>query len=37
MALADNPASQALDGYKCKASALRKCRHCLAVDAQGRS
>ena len=32
LALADNPASQALGGYKALASALRKCRHCLAID-----
>ena len=32
LALADNPASQDLGGYKTLASALRKCRYCLAVD-----
>jgi hypothetical protein len=30
----DNLASQYLGGYKSLASALRKCRHCMAVDAQ---
>uniref|UniRef100_A0A1X7T706 Uncharacterized protein n=1 Tax=Amphimedon queenslandica TaxID=400682 RepID=A0A1X7T706_AMPQE len=34
LAIADNPASQALGGYKMLASALRKCRHCLAVDSE---
>lgn len=28
----DNLASQYLGGYKGLASALRKCRHCLAVN-----
>lgn len=28
----DNLASQYLGGYKSLASALRKCRHCMAVD-----
>ena len=28
----DNLASQDLGGYKALAAALRKCRHCLAVD-----
>lgn len=28
----DNLASQYLGGYKALASALRKCRHCMAVD-----
>lgn len=33
MCLADNLASQALGGYIALSSAKRKCRHCLAVDA----
>ena len=28
----DNLASQCLGGYKSLAIALRKCRHCMAVD-----
>ena len=28
----DNLASQYIGGYKSLASALRKCRHCMAVD-----
>lgn len=28
----DNLASQCLGGYKSLASALRKCRHCMAVN-----
>lgn len=28
----DNLASQYLGGYKGLSSALRKCRHCMAVD-----
>lgn len=28
----DNLASQYLGGFKSLASALRKCRHCMAVD-----
>ena len=28
---ADNLASQAIGGYKALNSALRKCRHCMAV------
>ena len=30
----DNLASQYLGGYKRLASALRMCRHCMAVNAQ---
>ena len=30
---ADNLASQYLGGYKSLSAALRKCRHCMAVDA----
>ncbi len=29
---ADNLASQLIGGYKCLASALRKCRFCMAID-----
>ena len=32
LCLADNPASQSLGGYKTLASAIHKCRHCMAVD-----
>lgn len=34
MITGDNLASQYLGGYKSLASALRKCRHCMAVDSE---
>lgn len=31
LVIADNLASQSIGGYKALNSALRKCRHCMAV------